>query len=420
MSSSGDSPAADSRERSANPGRRVFSVSELAGGLNALLEDRVGRVWVAGEVSGLSQPRSGHVYFTLKDGRSQLDAALFRQAASRIPFRLEDGLEVLVYADVQIYAGRGRLQLIVKKVEPQGQGALQLAFEQLKSRLAEEGLFDPSRKQDIPRFPNRIAIVTSSVGAALRDVIEVSGQRSPGTPLLIVPTRVQGDGAEVEIASALKRAGETAHVDLVLLVRGGGSLEDLWCFNTEQVARAIAECPIPVIAGVGHETDVTIADWVADARAPTPSAAAMQALPDGKAWSAAVKRDWQRLVRAVESGHIDLIQRLAHERDALVQASPRARMATQRMRWQAAYRRLRLGMERDDERRRSRWSGLSARLESLSPLSVLGRGYALARRVRDDRIVRAPADAPRGEALMIRLAEGQIRVTVEDHDPEEG
>ena len=176
----------------------------MAGGLNALLEDRVGRVWVAGEVSGLSQPRSGHVYFTLKDGRSQLDAALFRQAASRIPFRLEDGLEVLVYADVQIYAGRGRLQLIVKKVEPQGQGALQLAFEQLKSRLAEEGLFDPSRKQDIPRFPNRIAIVTSSVGAALRDVIEVSGQRSPRTPLLIVPTRVQGDGAEFEIASAFE------------------------------------------------------------------------------------------------------------------------------------------------------------------------------------------------------------------------
>jgi exodeoxyribonuclease VII large subunit len=146
----------------------------------------------------------------------------------------------------------------------------------------------------------------------------------------------------------------------------------------------------------------------------------MQALPDGKVWSAAMKRDWQRLVRAVESGHLDLIQRLAHERDALVQASPRARMATQRMRWQAAYRRLRLGMEREDERRRSRWSGLSARLESLSPLSVLGRGYALARRVTDDRIVRAPADAPRGESLMIRLAEGQIRVTVEDHDPEEG
>ena len=149
MSSSGDSPAADSRERSANPGRRVFSVSELAGGLNALLEDRVGRVWVAGEVSGLSQPRSGHVYFTLKDGRSQLDAALFRQAASRLPFRLEDGLEVLVYADVQIYAGRGRLQLIVKKMEPQGRGALQLAFEQLKSRLASEGLFDASRKRSL-------------------------------------------------------------------------------------------------------------------------------------------------------------------------------------------------------------------------------------------------------------------------------
>ncbi|MAJ60160.1 MAG: exodeoxyribonuclease VII large subunit [bacterium TMED88] len=420
MSGPGDSSAVNSPERSTAPGRRVFSVSELAGGLNALLEDRVGRVWVAGEVSGLSQPRSGHVYFTLKDGRSQLDAAFFRQAASRIPFRLEDGLEVLVYADVQIYTGRGRLQLIVKKVEPQGRGALQLAFEQLKSRLAGEGLFDPARKQEIPRFPNRIAIVTSSAGAALRDVIEVSGQRSPATPLLLVPTRVQGEGAEDEIAIALRMAGEVADVDLVLLVRGGGSFEDLWCFNTEQVARAIAECPVPVIAGVGHETDVTIADWVADARAPTPSAAAMQALPDRQAWSAALEHGWQRLVKAVESRHVDLVQRLAHERDALVQASPRARMATQRMRCQAAYSRLRLAVDRDAERRRNRWSGLSAQLDSLSPLSVLGRGYALARRVRDDRIVRAPVDAPRGEALMIRLAEGRIQVTVEDHDPEAG
>ncbi|MCH2188159.1 exodeoxyribonuclease VII large subunit [Myxococcota bacterium] len=420
MSDAGNSPAVDSPQRSNSPGRRVFSVSELAGGLNALLEDRVGRVWVAGEVSGLSQPRSGHVYFTLKDGHAQLDAALFRQAVSRIPFRLEDGLEVLVYADVQIYAGRGRLQLIVKKMEPQGRGALQLAFEQLKSRLAGEGLFDVSRKQEIPRFPNRIAIVTSSAGAALRDVIEVSGQRSPGTPLLIVPTRVQGDGAEDEIASALEMAGEAADVDLVLLVRGGGSLEDLWCFNTEQVARAIADCPVPIISGVGHETDVTIADWVSDARAPTPSAAAMQALPDRQAWSAGLERDWQRLVRAVQSCHLELAQRLAHERDALAQASPRARLTAQKVRWQAAYRRLQMGMERDAERRRNRWLGLSARLDSLSPLSVLGRGYALARRVRDGRIVRAPVDAPPGEALTIRLAEGMIQVTVEDDDREKG
>ncbi|MDG2050779.1 MAG: exodeoxyribonuclease VII large subunit [Myxococcota bacterium] len=420
MSESGEPAKAASPESPVSPHRRVFSVSELSGGLNALLEDRVGRVWVAGEISGVSHPRSGHVYFTLKDGRSQLDAALFRQAASRIPFRLEDGLEVLVYADVQIYTGRGRLQLIVKKVEPQGRGALQLAFEQLKVRLSGEGLFDAARKQPIPRFPNRIAIVTSAAGAALRDVIEVSGQRSPATPLLIVPTRVQGDGAEEDIASALAAAGDVDDVDLVLLVRGGGSLEDLWCFNTERVARAVARCPVPVIAGVGHETDVTIADWVADARASTPSAAAMQGLPDRQACSGALERNWRRLERAIESRHAEFAQRLAREREALGQASPRARLVTQRTRWQSAHRRLLTGIDRNLERRRNRWSSLSARLDGLSPLSVLARGYALVRRVRDGGFVRAPIDAPRGEALVIRLAEGSIRVIVEDHDAEEG
>ena len=416
MSDSVDAPESPQASRVQSASRRVFTVSELSGGLNALLEDRVGRVWVAGEISGLSRPRSGHLYFTLKDDRAQLDAALFRSAAARVPFSLEDGLEVLVYADVQIYSDRGRLQLVVKKIEPQGRGALQLAFEQLKARLAQEGLFEASRKRVLPRFPKRVAVVTSSAGAAVRDVIEVSGQRSPGTPLLIAPTRVQGEGAEHEIAAALDAVSRYDGVELVLLVRGGGSLEDLWCFNTEVVARAIVRCPVPVISGVGHETDVTIADGVADLRAATPSAAAMQGFPDRRVWLHTLEGDWRRLGRAIVAHRTRFERALAVERDGLRRASPRGRLASQRGRLQAAYRALQSGISRDRERRRARWSSLSGRLDGLSPLAVLGRGYALVRRVRDQRIVRAPTDVDRGENLSVRLGEGGLVVSVVDRE----
>ncbi|MFP6640984.1 MAG: exodeoxyribonuclease VII large subunit, partial [Myxococcota bacterium] len=229
-----------SQPSSTAPRRRVYAVSDLLSGLNSLLEDRVGRVWVAGEVSALSRPRSGHVYFTLADDRARIRAALFRGTAGKLPFELKDGLEVLVYADVSIYDERGDLQLVIRKLEPRGQGALQLAFEQLRRRLAEEGLFESARKRSLPAFPDRVGVVTSPTSAAVRDVIEVSGLRFPTTPLLISPTRVQGEGAEHELAAALEAVAAYPGVDVVLLVRGGGSLEDLSCFNSEVLARAVA------------------------------------------------------------------------------------------------------------------------------------------------------------------------------------
>ncbi len=412
-----------SGDSAAEPGvarRHVFGVHELTSGLNALLEDSVGRVWVTGEVSGLSRPASGHVYFTLKDDRAQIRAALFRSAAARVPFALENGLEVLAYADVQVYEARGDLQLVVRKLEPRGQGALQLAFEQLKGRLAAEGLFDEARKRPLPPFPERIGVVTSPTGAAVRDVIEVSGRRAPATPILVAPTRVQGEGAEHEIAAALAAVSTQPGVDLVLLVRGGGSLEDLWSFNTEVVARAIARCPVPVLSGVGHETDFTIADWVADARAPTPSAAALQALPDRAGLARTLERDWRRLGGALRRQVSRAAHVLAREQDALRMLAPAARLAAGRRRLVSAHRALRAAVRHRHERRRDRLERLGAQLDGLSPLAVLGRGYALARRLRDGAIVRAPADAPVGDEVSVRVASGGFTATVTGHDPEAG
>ena len=253
-------------------GAHIYGVSELLGGLDALLEDRVGRVWLVGEVSNLHRARSGHLYFTLKDDAAQIRAALFRGAARRLAFEPEDGLEVLVHGDVRIYEPRGDLQMVVRQLEPRGEGALQLAFEQLRRRLEAEGLFDAARKRPIPAIPSHVGVVTSPTSAAIRDVLEVSGRRAPALPILIAPTRVQGEGAEREIADALDRLAAREGIDVILLVRGGGSLEDLRAFNSETVARAIVRCPVPVVSGVGHEVDFTIADLAADLRAPTPSA----------------------------------------------------------------------------------------------------------------------------------------------------
>ena len=401
------------------PRRRVFSVGELIGGLNALLEDRVGRVWVAGEISGLRRPPSGHLYFTLKDDRAQLGAALFRGAASRVPFALEDGLEVVLYADLEIYGPRGDLQLVVRQVEPRGRGALQLAFEQLKRRLDAEGLFDPARKRALPEFPRRVGVVTSPVGAAVRDVIEVSGRRAPATPLLIAATRVQGDGAEHEIASALARVTSQPDVDVVLLVRGGGSLEDLWSFNTETVARAIADCSVPVVSGVGHETDFTIADAVADARAPTPSAAVLVALPDRIGLARQLEHGWLRMRSALVTRLRRLGEALERERDALRMLAPATRLAHQRRQLGSAHRALRAAALRYAERGRARLSALSGRLDGLSPLAVLGRGYALVTRPEDGGVVRQPADAPVGDSIRVRLARGALRAEVTRHDADD-
>ncbi len=388
-------------------------------GLKALFEERVRRLWVVGEVANFHRAASGHCYFTLKDEQGQLRAALFRREAGRVPFEIEDGLEVMVYAEVSIYSARGELQLVVHKVEPRGRGALQLAFEQLRERLQEEGLFDPERKRALPAFPRRLGVVTSPTSAAVRDVIKVSGRRSPTTPLLVSPTRVQGEGAEHEIARALAAVALEPEIDLVLLVRGGGSLEDLWAFNTEVVARAIAACPVPVLCGVGHETDLTIADLVADVRAPTPSAAAEQALADRRELALRLGVYGERLLAGVRLRLERARERFAEERRALRLLSPLARLAARRRRLGVAGRGLARIMGHATERRRAALAQWAGQLDSLSPLAVLARGYALATRERDGAIVRRAGEVDLDERIELRLAEGGLLARVEARREEE-
>jgi exodeoxyribonuclease VII large subunit len=391
---------------------RVLRVAELLDAVRVLVEDVVGRVWVVGEISNLRRAASGHCYFTLKDDDAQLRVVLFRGDAARLAFELADGLEVLVFGDATVYGARGDLQLRAKQVEPRGLGALRLAFDQLRARLEAEGLFDEARKRPLPRLPRCVGIVTSVHGAAIRDVIEVTGARWPTVPLLVADARVQGPGAELEIVAALQGLAARPEVDVILLVRGGGSLEDLWCFNSETVARALERCPVPVVSGVGHETDFTIADLVADARAPTPSAAAALVVPDRRAYLLQLERDRRRLRGALLGRIAGARARLESTTAALHRASPVAQLAARRGRLTADTQRLDAALRRRLARDAARFAVAAGRLDSLSPLAVLGRGYASARRARDGRIVRAPGDVAHGEALAVRVAGGEIDATV--------
>jgi exodeoxyribonuclease VII large subunit len=415
-------------------GPRVYGVAEVLQGLAALLEQRVGPLWVAGEIGDLRRPASGHLYFHLKDAEGTLRAVLFRGAARHLEFLPEEGLDVIAQGELTVYAPRGDLQLVVRHLEPRGAGALRLAFEQLRRRLEAEGLFAPGRKRRLPRVPGRIGVVASLESAALRDVLQVLGRRCPAIPVRVAPTRVQGAGAPEEIAAALELLGREGGVDVILVVRGGGSLEDLQAFNTELVARAIAAAPVPVATGVGHEIDVTIADLAADLRAPTPSAAAELAAPDREELGKVLRRDGRRLELAARAIVERAAAAVAAVREALALTSPQARLALQRGRLAASLRALphlaaalvegrsgRLG-EIDRalarlagaivEAPRSRLAAVGAGLDALSPLAVLGRGYAFARRARDGAIVRRSDQVERGELLAVRVAEAEIDAVV--------
>jgi exodeoxyribonuclease VII large subunit len=418
--------------------RRVLTIAQVIGGVRELVEE-LGPVWVVGEIGNLRRAGSGHAYFTLKDDGAQLRAVLFRGNAIRLPFDPEEGLEVIAGGDLTVYGPRGDLQLIVRQLEPRGRGALQLAFEQLRARLEAEGLFAEERKRELPRFPRRVGIVTSPSGAALHDVLHVSARRFPAIPLLISPTRVQGEGAEVEIEAALRRLARVADVDVILLVRGGGSLEDLMAFNTERVARAIRACPIPVVAGVGHEVDVTIADLAADARAATPSAAAELALPDRGAVAGEIDALVHGLLRAALARTRELRRALGSATRALRVQAPTARLAARRARLAGLSRALLVaGAALASERRgvlrplaarlaararrlvperRARLATAAARLDALSPLAVLGRGYALARGPRGEILRDARQVAP-GDEISLRLARGALRAEVRSREPD--
>jgi len=416
-------------------GRAVLSVSELTRRLQEVLEDRFPAVWVEGEISNFRLYGSGHAYFTLKDADSQIRAVLFRNRGRRIKFEPADGLHVMAFGSIEVYAQRGEYQMVIELLEPKGLGALQLAFEQLKTRLQAEGLFDQARKRELPRFPRKIGIVTSTSGAAIRDILRVIGRRFGELHIVIAPCRVQGDGAAEEIAQGIRDLNALGGVDVIIVGRGGGSLEDLWAFNEELVARAIVGSKVPVVSAVGHEVDFTIADFVADLRAPTPSAAAelvvreKQAVVDSlgqlrarlERFAARPLRDLERRVdeltarlrRAMRTELGRANHRVALSTRALRASDPVARVARDRHRLENLQSRMTASLNRRRDRARYALETAVGRLDSLSPLAVLGRGYSLTRTATGE-VVRSPAQVNVGDAIRVLLHRGSLDARVTD------
>lgn len=393
---------------------RIFSVSEVNAQVHALLEASFSELWVEGEISNCRAYPSGHTYFTLKDADSQISAVLFRGNAAGLRFKLADGLKVLARARISTYVKRGDLQLIVSVLEPRDKGALQIAFEQLKAKLAGEGLFDAKRKKPLPRFPTRIGIVTSLQGAALRDILTVLKRRWLGLDILLHPVAVQGEAAAGEIAAAIANFNRWYPETEVLLVgRGGGSIEDLWAFNMEAVARAIAASSIPIISCVGHETDVTIADFVADARAPTPSAAAEMAVPDQAPLRESLSYARERLALRINDRLRSLKERLSYLRAHPALKSPSRLYEERLLRVGELAARITEAVQRRMEDSQRALGLQSARLDALSPLKVLGRGYAIAQKLPAREILRAASQARPGDKLLLKLHQGEVECEVQ-------
>ena len=446
--------------------RHILTPTSLNRLVRDLLADALAQVWIEGELSNVAKPASGHLYFTLKDRNAQVRCAMFRQEGMALRFRPVDGMQVLVRARVGLYEPRGEFQLVAEYMEQAGEGALQRAFEQLKARLQAEGLFDAARKRALPRFARRIGVITSGTGAAIRDVISVLTRRWPLAEVEILAVPVQGREAPPAIVAMLGKASACRRYDVLLLTRGGGSLEDLWAFNEEAVARALFACTVPVVSAVGHEIDFSIADFVADLRAPTPSAAAELLVPDVLVIGRQL-RQWQERLLALQQGRLQahtqrldqlLVrlhsqrpqarlardrERLAHlhhrllgvmrndvqrRRAVLQQAQgrllgmhPRTRLPLLAQRLAAQYQRLRRGMEQRHTRDEARWRHLGHALHAVSPLATLERGYAIVFDA-DGKVLRSARNVAVGTPLRARLADGELalRVLADADDTRQG
>jgi exodeoxyribonuclease VII large subunit len=439
----------------------ILSVSALTGLIKGALAEAFPAVWVKGELSGFKRYPSGHLYFSLKDESALLGCVMWKSRTGRLAFEPQDGLEVEAFGSISVYEPQGRYQLVVDEMRPAGVGALLLAFEELKKRLAAEGLFDAARKQPLPRYPARIGLVTSPAGAAVRDLVKVLRARWPAIQIVLAPVRVQGEGAAAEIAAAVQRFDRYGRVDLLIVGRGGGSLEDLWAFNEEIVVRAIAACRLPVISAVGHEVDVTLADFAADVRAATPSNAAEIAVPSRAEVARLVAQARERLERALRSALGERRRRLEaltarygfrRQEEALGHLQQRVDELLERLRGAAAGVLVRarehlaavvaryglrtwpgtLAARREDVAalreqldaaavqtalaRRTRFTAFADRLRALSPRLVLERGYCLVR-APDGTFVRAAAALAVGERLTIEFARGEADARVEDVRP---
>ncbi len=435
----------------------AISVSQLNRRVKALIEQGIGQLWVEGEISNLSRPGSGHIYLTLKDDNAQLSAAWFQQRQRGPAIGFKNGDRVLAYGRVSIYEARGNYQLIIEQMEPAGEGVLKRRFDALKLKLANEGLFDEDRKQPIPALPKQIGIITSPTGAAVRDVLTVLRRRFPAVPVILYPAAVQGDAAPAELASALATAIRRAECDVLILTRGGGSLEDLWAFNDEQLARAIADCPLPVISAVGHEVDFTIADFVADVRAPTPSGAAEMVVPSQSDWLHRISVLATRIGRVGQRNLEDKAQQLDWLGRRLLAGSPAATLRRQEDRLREHNGRLRSAMRQQLMQQRSQVQSMRSELmalspalsvqrslarlahirerlltvirnqlsdtrhkvallgralNSVSPLATLDRGYAIVKRESSGEVLLNAVDVATGEDIRAHLARGEIIATV--------
>jgi exodeoxyribonuclease VII large subunit len=454
-----DEPLEEEGHQPPQTRRRVLTVSELTAQVRSLLEERFFELWVEGELSNCRVWNTGHLYFTLKDKTAQIKGVMFRSSLRLLRFKPQDGLRVVARGRISVYDPKGEYQIVCEHLEPEGLGALQLAFDQLKERLSADGLFDQARKRPLPALPRKIGIVTSLDGAAVRDIINVLRRRYANAHLVIRPTRVQGDGAALDIARGLRAIAKVKGVDVIVVGRGGGSIEDLWSFNQEVVARAIAGSPVPVISAVGHETDVTIADFVADVRAPTPSAAAemvvarkdefvahINRLTRGVASAMSTRKHrLESKLRVLESrsgfagmrGHLALRGRHADELTFELRRALQSALASR----ERGYQRLRLTLERFDLRRRlagvrarliagdsrlqstihrrtnashARLGTTAARLESLSPLAVLGRGYAVCWNADRTEIIRDAGRVENGSRVLVTVQNGELTCEVKD------
>ncbi|WP_425357178.1 exodeoxyribonuclease VII large subunit [Vibrio tritonius] len=437
--------------------QNIYTVSRLNAEVRLLLENEMGIVWLLGEISNFSAPVSGHWYLTLKDSRAQVKAAMFKGSNRFVQFRPQNGQQVLVKARLSLYEPRGDYQIIIESMQPEGDGRLQQEFEKLKMQLAAEGLFAQTLKHPLPEHPKRVGIITSKTGAALHDILNVLKRRDPSLPVIIYPTMVQGDEAAIQIAQAIGRANSRNECDVLIVGRGGGSLEDLWCFNNEIVARTIAASQIPIISAVGHEVDVTIADFVADVRAPTPSAAAelvsrdnshkMQAFFNAQqklvnSWRYylsqqktqltqlnyrldkqhpmyRLERQQQRLderemrlKQAILKRCQQTRQHLARQEYRLQLQSPVKRLTQQRHQLAITEQKLLEAMQRSLLKKRYQFGMLAEKLDTVSPLSTLSRGYSITQNAQG-KVVRSAQEVNVGDTLITRLADGEIRSTVD-------
>ena len=420
---------------------KVYTVSELTRLVKTELENAFPMLWVEGEISNFHRHHSGHLYFTLKDEISQLRTVMFRSDAKRVPFELKDGLQVVARGRINVYEPRGEYQLVVELLEPKGKGALQLAFEQLKEKLQKEGLFDPARKKELPLLPKKVGVVTSPRGAAVVDIIRTLERRFARLHILLYPVKVQGEGAAEEIVEGIDYLGQLPGIDVMIVGRGGGSIEDLWAFNEEKVARAIFRCPIPVISAVGHEIDFTIADFVADIRASTPSVAAEIVIKEEESLRERIENLEKRLVhnqryylqeqrhevlsltqhRAFQNMKITLMN-LAQKVDELDMRAWNAirnrqqKISEDKFRTELLEEKIRSALKEMLQQFQARWETLSAQLHNLSPLNILKKGYALCWKDGGQYLVRRIEEVEKEKEMTVSFFKGEFTCLVKDID----